>query len=164
MKEEWKEIEGYEGRYEVSNHGRIKSHTKGEIIMSLGIDTGGYANVGLKLNGRTTRTVHTLVWDCFGNQPRDGRKLQVDHIDGNKLNNQINNLQLLSNRANVTKHHKRQRNLPTGVYRIRNKYQAKIRKGADRISLGYYDTPEDASLSYQEALNKITKQTEVANG
>lgn len=99
---EWKEIVGYEG-YFVSDTGlvmgkRFKRPLKIAIVR--------YAYVCLTKNSVCkTFPVHHLVWDAFGDRPRNGAILQIDHIDGNRLNNKINNLQLLTNRENVKKYY-----------------------------------------------------------
>ena len=159
MIEEWKEIKGFPG-YEVSNHGRVRSFKKtGFLRMLKPYDTGkGYMQVCLYRNGAATqRAIHHLVWNAFGDRPRTN-KLEIDHKDENKLNNRIDNLQLLTSRENVAKYHQTKRDLPTGVCLTGIKrYVAHIyRKNYGQCNLGTYDTPEEASQSYQKALEEIT--------
>lgn len=98
MKEEWKDIEGFKGHYQVSNKGRVRSWKnnrhgigkKSKIIK--GFDNGyGYTLVDLRLkNKRKTKTIHRLVLETF----LPNNKLPcVNHIDGNKTNNSIENLE-----------------------------------------------------------------------
>jgi hypothetical protein len=96
--------------------------------------------------------VHHLVWDAFREEPRKG--LDVDHIDGNTINNHLDNLQLLTHRANVAKGHRKNRALPTGVYYLAStkKYIAYAVIQSKTRYLGIYKTPEEASAAYQKAV------------
>lgn len=165
LTEQWKPINGYEGLYEVSNLGRVKSlprhwksgrgnivkHRNYEIYLKFGLSASGYYQVNLWKSGNLKSVpVHQLVWDAFGNKPRDGRRLQIDHIDGNKTNNHICNLQLLTQRENIGKGYQSKRSLPTGVlYRKdRGKYAAIYWANGKPHRRGYYDTIEDAAKRY----------------
>jgi len=92
----WKDIVGYEGMYQVSNLGRVKSlnynRTGKENILSTSKNK-GYFNVVLSKKGFKPFTVrtHRLVAEAFIPNPQN--KPQVNHIDGNKLNNNIENLE-----------------------------------------------------------------------
>lgn len=165
-----KEIEGYE----VSNLGRVKSlpkeslptwHRSGqyinrtltERILKFGKDQRGYliGTVGNK-NSQKTRRLHVLVWDAFGDTPRDGRKINVDHIwDENKTLNWIGNLQTLTNRENLSKGKAAKRDLPTGVYYHKNRYVARIGYDNKYELLGRFQTPKEASVAYQKRLKEI---------
>ena len=95
MKEVWKSVVGYEGLYEVSNFGRVKSlkrlHTK-ERIVSQWLNHRGYARVTLwKENKQRKYSVHRLVAEAF--IPNPEAKPQVNHIDENKTNNAAWNLE-----------------------------------------------------------------------
>ena len=115
-KEQWVSTPDYEGLYETSSNGRIKSlerrgfdkigrrYFKPETIMGMSVFD-GYVVVRLTKNGNAkTYKVHTLVWDAFGDVPRNGFELQVHHIDSNPLNNHIDNLRLVSPREHVVTH------------------------------------------------------------
>ena len=103
MKEVWKDIPGYEGLYQINNYGIVKSldryvkHSKGGPrlikgkIISSKIDN-GYSRVKLcKDDSKKYYTVHRLVALTFINNPH-GLPV-VNHIDGNKLNNHVSNLE-----------------------------------------------------------------------
>lgn len=108
MEEIWKDIEGYNGRYQVSNLGRVKSIiTKGRYeynppkvsILSGTIARGGYKRVLLTKNGKkTAESVHRLVAKAFIPNPEN--KPQINHIDGNKLNNCVDNLEWVTHQEN----------------------------------------------------------------
>ena len=100
----WKDVKGYEGAYQVSSFGRVRSldrkvpskygrfrKVKG-MILKLRTDKDGYYKVNLKKNqkGKSSR-VHRLVAEAFINNPEN--KPQVNHINGVKSNNNILNLE-----------------------------------------------------------------------
>lgn len=110
MEEIWKDIEGYEGLYQVSNMGRIKSlerykenHGKlqkvEEKIKTINIKNSGYQFVQLYKNNKYKNLmVHRLVAQAF--IPNVNNKPQINHIDGNKLNNNVTNLEYCTNSEN----------------------------------------------------------------
>tara|TARA_Y100001963_G_scaffold129195_1_gene184212 strand:- start:1523 stop:2080 length:558 start_codon:yes stop_codon:yes gene_type:complete len=103
MKEEWKEIKGYEGLYEVSSLGRVKSLAR-EVIGYGGstymtkervLKPGGkrYLQVVLSKSGtRSTYRVHTLVIEAFIGPKPTGDDYTVDHINRDKKDNRVENL------------------------------------------------------------------------
>ena len=89
MKEEWKSVIGYEGLYEVSSCGQIKSLRKGALLTPHKIN--GYYVVRLCKNGKMkNHKVHRLVAIAFIPNPEN--KAFVDHIDTNRSNNRVENL------------------------------------------------------------------------
>ena len=110
MEEIWKPIEGYEGLYEVSSYGRIKSLERyrsnnggiqliKERIMKP-LDYNGYKNVLLWKNGSKKKEyVHRLVAKAFLSNP-DNLK-EVNHKDENPSNNMVENLEWCSHRYNM---------------------------------------------------------------
>lgn len=104
MEEIWKDIDGYEGYYQISNIGRVKSlareskskavstQIRAEKVMKNGITIWGYPKIVLQLNGKTkTISIHRLVAKHFVSTI-DGKNV-VNHIDGNKTNNVFTNLE-----------------------------------------------------------------------
>lgn len=95
----WKDIEGFEGVYQISNYGRVKSLRKkcGTIIKEesmrkLSLTRDGYYKVRLIRGDKDVTTrVHRLVAKAFIPNPEN--KETVNHIDGNKLNNHVDNLE-----------------------------------------------------------------------
>jgi len=103
MEEEiWKDIPGYEGLYMVSNLGNVKSlnymHTHKEHLLSPGISK-GYLIVVLRNNNKSKNMlVHRLVYQSFNGEIPEG--MTVNHIDEDKTNNKLNNLNLLTRAEN----------------------------------------------------------------
>lgn len=107
MKEIWKDIKGYEGLYQVSNLGRVKSLERVDAmnkkvdakIMSQTDNGNGYLYISLHKNGkRKVMGVHRLVALTF--IPNPNNKPQVNHIDEDKTNNRIDNLNWMTGKEN----------------------------------------------------------------
>lgn len=98
MKEIWKDIEGYEGRYEVSSSGRVRAVGSGLLVQYTSHD--GYRVVWLNNNGPSyPYHVHRLVAKAFCEGYEPG--LQVNHIDENKENNRADNLEWVTPSQNM---------------------------------------------------------------
>lgn len=109
MTEIWKSIPEYEGLYEASNHGRIRSIKRsansGRVLKPHVSKRNGYCYVSLCKDGKaTTKRVHRLVYRAFnpGTElpKRYDKWLTLDHKDGDKTNNRIDNLELCSQSEN----------------------------------------------------------------
>ena len=121
--EEWKAIAGYEGLYEVSNLGRIKSlsridsrgYKRNEKILKLNKDSGGYLKVSLYKNGKPKQyNVHRLVAIAF--IPNPDNLPEVNHKDENRINNYVDNLEWCNRKYNCN-------------YSNHNEKMSKSRKG-----------------------------------
>lgn len=90
--EAWRDISGYEGRYRISNYGRVYSHFHGRILTPKTCGR-GYQGITLSYRGIKQRFyIHRLVADCFLPAPKTGEH-EVNHKDLNKQNNQDSNLE-----------------------------------------------------------------------
>jgi len=89
--ENWKDIKGYEGLYQISDLGRVKSLRRNAILRA-GKSNTGYRIVALCKRGKAiTKSVHRLVAEYFVDNPYN--KPQVNHIDGDKVNNIYANIE-----------------------------------------------------------------------
>lgn len=100
--EEWKDIEGYEGLYQVSNFGRVRSlgnRSNHKDIKYLTPSGQRYKKVKLYKNSKCkTFVIHRLVAKAF--IPNEFNKKEVNHIDGNKDNNNVSNLEWTTREEN----------------------------------------------------------------
>jgi hypothetical protein len=161
----FKDIPDYENIYQISNKGIIKSLARTKLNRGKYIEnikekflvqtknSRGYLSVTLCKNGFYKQCqVHQIMAIVFFNHVFDGTtKIVVDHIDGNRLNNNLENLQLISHSKNISK--AQNRDLPTGVSfdKRKNKYQARIRINKVQKHLGLFINPEEASEAYNKA-------------
>lgn len=112
MKEEWRNIQGYEGLYQVSNLGNVRSldryvpHKKvgrkfcKGVLMATHINNSGYVTVNLcKCNKYTSYDIHRLVAMAFL-EVNDINRVEVNHKDENKRNNCVNNLEWVTKPEN----------------------------------------------------------------
>lgn len=111
----WKDVVGYEGLYEVSSHGRVKSVARvyqspedgfnwtketTSSLKSLRLKKDGYVDTGLMKDGRVVqKNVHQLVAQAFIPNPENKRC--VNHIDNNRSNNHVSNLEWSTHKENT---------------------------------------------------------------
>jgi hypothetical protein len=164
----WKDIPGYEGIYQVSDMGNVKSlsremllkgkypTTTKEKILKTELSHCGYLRVKLYNNGlKKNIKSHMLVAMAFLNHKPDGtNKICIDHINNNKLDNRLLNLQLITNRENSSKDKKNGTSQYTGVSwnKSRNKWVVFINIDNKNKNLGVFTDEYEAHLVYQKAL------------
>lgn len=143
--EEFKPIKNTTNLF-VSNKGRVYKLDKfGLKIIRNGFISKGY--ITHSINKKHVK-LHQLVAEAFLGHTINGHTVVVDHIDHNTLNNNVENLQLISNIKNSSKKKTKKHNLPIGVtLSYSGKYYATATKKS--INLGMFDTPEEAHEAYK---------------
>jgi len=161
--EQWKDIPDYEGYYQISNLGRVKSLEKTLIvserkriykplIKKLYISKRRNWVEGFCKNKKESqKKIHRLLAICFIDNPK--KYPQVNHIDNNKLNNKISNLEWVNNRENSCHRVKLSNSTSkyTGVsyFKRDNKWRSSIQVNGVSIRFGMFKTQEEA---YQKRL------------
>ncbi len=150
--EKWEKIKGYNGRYLISNTGRVLS-TDRHTILKLK-DSARYLKVNLrKYHSRKTKTylVHRLVAEHFLSNYRED--LTVNHIDGNRNNNNSDNLEMISSISNIYDYSFRNANY--GVYKTKyDTYNARFQINGKRRNLGCFRTFDEAQSAYDKEHKK----------
>lgn len=96
--EEWRDIDEFEGKYKISNIGRVVS-VKRNLILKSFISNSGYAFVCFTINGKSKgRFIHRLMSQAF--IPNPNNYSQVNHINGNRLDNRLENFEWCNNSIN----------------------------------------------------------------
>lgn len=113
MYEEWKDIVDFENLYQISNKGNFRKHpdkqgkrkNSKELLRAISINYLGYEYIDLCKKGvKSKKTVHQAVAAAF--IPNFKYGMQINHIDGNKRNNSVNNLEITDYCLNNTHAHK----------------------------------------------------------
>ena len=158
MKEIFKDIKEYEGSYQISNFGNVKSlnyNRSGKERLLKPKLRNNYLAVDLSKNGKNkTYTVHQLVSMAFLDHIPSGMKIVVDHIDNNQLNNRLDNLQLISNRENSTKD---RTDVGVSWNKPNKKWMSRIVIKDKEVYLGSFKDKQDALNQYQKALTNLDK-------
>jgi hypothetical protein len=147
----WKEIKGYEGLYKINNNGQVFSY-KNNRMLKQSIDSSGYYCVGLSDKNSKIFRIHKLMAITFLNHIPNKYTSVIDHVDNNKLNNCIDNIQIISQRKNLTKDRKKNSLLGTSFYK--GKYHVRFWINGKNTYLGAYLTERDANLAYRLKLKE----------
>ena len=157
MEEIWAPVKGFEGLYEVSSLGRVKN-CRFNKIKKARIRAKYYSVTLFKEGKLKSVTVHRIMAEAF----LDNKKECVNHIDGNRLNNNLNNLEWVSHRENSV-HRDLNRKTKTGKANIilhSNSFQVRVRHNNKYIQLGSYNKIEDAVMardSFYQSNNIVNK-------
>lgn len=165
-KEIFKDIPGYEGYYQASNLGNVKSMDRkdcigrviNERILKHGVDGGGYLMVVLHKNRKfKIKRVHKLVAMAFLGHKPDGYNLVVDHKNNVRTDNRLGNLQIITNRENISKDMENCSSNYTGVSWNKNseKWRSYIYINGKQTHLGLFKTELEASEVYQAKLTTL---------
>lgn len=165
--EEWKQVKGYEGCYDVSSFGRIKSigrvivmkngfnKTVKEKLRSVHYNKKNYVSSTIYKEGKSsTKEIHVISAVAFlGHEQTGAGGLVVDHMDNDPSNNFIKNLQLITNRQNSKKDKFRLNisSLYPGVYINKNRFHVSIRINGEKVYLGTYKDELVAAKAYEDA-------------
>ena len=160
-KEVFKYIKDYEELYQVSTLGNVKSlkHGKERMLKPSG-NGNGYLKVNLSKNGKMKqRRLHSLVAESFLGHKTCGYKLVVNHINFNKQDNRVENLEIVTQRENSNKKHIKSSSKYTGVCwnKQAKKWHSQIRINGKIKHLGYFTEEDLAANAYINALENIKK-------
>jgi len=162
--EEWKDIIGYNGLYQVSDLGRVKSFNKSEKILKNNINRKNYHYVILyQKKIRKTRTVHQLVAIAFLNHTPCGYESVVNHKNFIRTDNRAYNLEATTQRDNTNKKHIKSSSQYIGVYWNENskKWVSQITINKKQIKLGSFKSEIEASEYYENALKSFKLGEEI---
>jgi hypothetical protein len=164
--EEWRPVVGFEGYYEVSNLGRVRSVTrvsrngngpctKRGCLMKQSRNSAGYLAVQLSRDGvRVSKTVSSLIGAAFL-----GAAEEVDHRNRQRDDNRLENLRPATTRQNAANTGPRRRNKSgyKGVspFKTRDCWRAVIFVDGKQKHLGYFDDPIDAARCYDAAAKAL---------
>ena len=160
MIEEWRPIEGYEGLYEVSNTGQVRSVDRYVIdslghrrfykskILSLLKGEYGYIQVNLYCNGKNKKClVHRLVIEAF--LPNPDNLPEVNHLDEDKTNNRVDNLEWCDRKYNLSYGSRQERYRNT---MLENGYWTGLSK--DEYIKKYYEKNKESIKKYKKKYNQ----------
>ena len=156
----WKDIPDYEGGYQISNLGNVKSFKWDKVngkLMSMGVSGGYYHRVYLAKGGkRFFKKVHKLMQTVF-----DLGEGYIDHINGIKTDNRLDNLRVVTPRQNLqnTKRHRKGglvgASLCKNTERSTRSWRASIYLDGKQTHLGMFETELEAHNAYLTKLNEI---------
>lgn len=176
-KEIWKDILGYEGHYQASNLGRVRSVDRGVFtkngqyrmykgkVLRGGISSGYQSTALCKEGAYRVFKNSQLVSMAFLNHEPNGSKMVVDHINGDISDDRLSNLRVVTQRENLSSCFRSDKKSLSSKY-VGVSFFKKIKKWASQINykgenvrIGYFKTELEASNAYQLALSKVKDGT-----
>ena len=144
-----KEIKNYPN-YAITDNGEVYNLRNGKIMRQK--DNQGYLTVKLCKNGKPKEfRVHRLVYQAFIGELDN--LLVIDHIDGNRHNNNVSNLRQIHTRENTSRAKEHQFGQGVHFLKNRNKYTSTIQINCISYHLGCFDTAIEAEDAYLVALD-----------
>ena len=165
----WKDIEGYENLYQISNLGNVKSLRK-NILLRPGLVGIGYMAVALCKKGKKVhKKIHRLVAEHFIDNSR--KLFCVNHIDGNKLNNNVENLEWCTSSYNNKEAYRL--GLKGSLKGKNNKYSESLMKQVNQYDLKgnfikkwncMHDIEKELGIYHQNIIKCCKEQRHKAGG
>jgi len=163
MQEQWKPVVGYEGLYEVSTLGRVKSLPRngtfknGKILY--GTSNGkGYLKILLCNKKKVTKYIHIIVAEAFLDYKSNKNVIVVDHINNVKNDNRLENLRVISHRENISRGNRSNSQTPN-VYKVNGKFRVIIHYLKKVYSVGTFKTLEEAITERNKMYNTLKIET-----
>ena len=156
-RERWKSVNGY-ANYEISSCGRVRNATTERMLKP---SDSGYQVINLRKNGKSkTHYVHRLVAEAFVDNPAEKRC--VDHIDGNRKNNNCENLRYATHSEN-SMNQRIQTNTSSRYKGVcldkrRNKWMVRINTNSETVFLGSFANEREAGAAYNVAAVDLHKE------
>lgn len=162
MENKYFDIPNYDSFYKIDEYGNIISYmSKAPIKLKPSLNRKGYLRVWLYKNQKRKEfKIHTLIAMTFYGFIPCGMKDLIHHLDENKLNNHKSNLEITSNRKNVSHSIKNKERsskfIGVSWNKFAKKWSAKIRVNGKYKHIGYFKSEFEASFAYRKELLLIT--------
>jgi len=141
-----KDILGFEGEYAVDEAGSVWSYRKNDWLKP-GINSSGYYHVILYKNKiKKAHYVHRLLAQAY--LEKYSKDLHIDHIDGDRLNNKLENLRIVTHQQNQWNRTKAK---GFSWNKVAEKWQAQIKVNSKDKHLGYFNSEAEAREAYLKA-------------
>ena len=169
----YKDIPDYNGVYQVSNFGNVRSknrqikgaygkYVKKGRVLKQGINAQDFLKVNLHKDGiAETRLVHTLVGEAFLGHIKTGHGARVIHINRDKWNNNVENLKVVSNLDSIYTTRKGTSSKYVGVCfdKYANNWKASLYYEGKQRTVGMYKTEHEAMKGYQAKLQEVLNRS-----